>query len=271
MKVDLFIVTYRKDFPYFAHCLRSIGKFCRCFHYLRILVPFEDVGEAEKLVEEFGKEILFPVRVAGYEEKPGKGMVWHMRQILYADTWTDGDWIAHLDPDCIFTDPVTPDDMFIDGKAILRFEPFATIGHRHEAVLLWQNCTQACLPFKVEHETMRAHPEVYHRSTYALARKLVEEKTGHSFDAYILQQENTFPQSFCEHVTLGNVAMVKQPEFYEPVQQRTDRPTPDNKLQQYWSHSPPDVAQHIWVKGVQRNIIPIDMINAILGEKNTVK
>jgi hypothetical protein len=266
MTAEILIVTYARDFRYLPYCLRSIVKFAEGFRAVRLLVPHEDVEGALAIVKQTDAED-FPTQVVGYSERPGKGMLWHMRQIMYADEWSSADIIGHLDADCVFDSPVSPEADWLtpEGKIILRYEPFSSICKRHDAMSRWQDCTQKILPFQVKHETMRAHPEVYHRTTYQLARSLVERKTNIRIDEYILSCENAFPQTFCEHVTLGNVALEKQPNLYEGVYQKSDCPTPDNKVFQAWSHGDPGEPQDLWYKGKQERFVPIEMFNKILG------
>lgn len=267
MTCDILIVTFARDFPYLSYCLKSIDKFVRGINGVYLLVPHEDVDGARAIVNATPKARDFPILVNGYAEKPGKGMLWHMRQILYADTWATADIIAHLDADCVFDSPVSPEKDFLDenGRIILRYEPFTSICKRHDAMARWQECTQRCLPFSVKHETMRGHPEVYNRSTYPLARDLVQRKVNMRIDEYILSCQNEFPQTFCEHVTLGNVAMERQPALYHPFCQVNDTPTPDNKVFQAWSHGPIDQPQDLWYKGKQERFVPKEMFEKILG------
>jgi hypothetical protein len=265
MTCDLFIVTFARDFSYLKYCLLSIAKFVRRFSYLRILVPMEDVAGTEKLVEE-AQFAYLPVKVIGYQEKPGKGMIWHMRQIMHAETFTDGQMIAHLDADCIFIKPTEPTDFLAaDGKIILRYEPFASIGKRHAGMLEWQRCTQACLPFPVKNETMRCHPGVFHRTTYELARKLMEQHTKQPVDDYLLAQRNEFPQTFCEFNTLGNVALERQLDLYLPIRQKGDPTEPPTPIQQFWGHGPITGPQEVWVRGKPNKIVPLQMIESILA------
>jgi hypothetical protein len=260
---DLMIVTFQKDFVYLRHCLLSISKFASGFSGVRLLVPNEDVSEAWALVDKTNTR-KYPVVVDGYEEKPGKGFLWHERQITYADTWSGADVIAHLDSDCIFVEPITPSYFFHDGKIILRYEPFVSICKRHEAMLRWQECCTKCLPFVPKNECMRAHPHVYWRGTYKLTRDAIEKKVKTSVDDYILSCENSFPQTYAEFNTIGNVAMELDGERYHCVRQQDDVPTPPNKLQQFWGHGNIDHSQHIWVKGKQEHIIPIHFIERVL-------
>ncbi len=260
----LLIVTYRKDFPYLEWCLKSIAKFCTGFMELKLLVPHEDATRAREMLTE--SQFPFCTEVVSYEEQPDKGMLLHMVKIMQAHHFTKAQYIAHLDADCLITEPLDAADLFVDGKAILRFEEFKEIIKRHDAMERWRVAVGECLPFSPKFETMRAHPGVFHRDTYELCRELIEKKTNTSMASFILRGPNAFPQEFCEFNTLGNVAMEKQRHLYHPVMQTDDCPTPDNKLQQFWGHGSIKESQHIWVKGKQAHVVPIEFINSVMAK-----
>ena len=191
-------------------------------------------------------------------------MLWHEAQIMYADQCCpSADFIAHIDPDCVFTAPVTPETYIKNGKPILCYERFSNIVLRHPGIATWQNCTTNCLPFPVVYETMRHHPEVYHRGLYAIARQQMWKKTGQYVKDYIRSCRNEFPQTFCEFVTLGNVAMHLFPELYELVEQFSDRITPPKHLQAFWSHGPMYEVQNIWVDGEFKPVVPLEMLTKL--------
>jgi hypothetical protein len=261
MTTQFFTCTCVKDFTWLKYCLRSAVKFAQGFNGFRILVPAEDRVALENLVAEVPGTADLPVICLGADEWPGLGMVWHMNQVMHADEWCpQADFVAHIDPDCVFTEPVTPDTYIKDGKPILRFENFNFIGARHPGVVRWQEATAKCLPFPVHYETMRCHPEVYHRGLYAAARQLMEQKTGQPVPDYIRACRNQFPQGFCEYVTLGNVAMQLFRDQYHLVEQMDDHVTPPNHLQQFWSHGALDQPQDIWVKGEKKTVTAIQML-----------
>lgn len=258
MITAIFIVTYAKDFPFLKYCLRSIDKFATGFTYVGLLVPNQDKGAALLLATENCKNV--PIKIFGGEEWEKKGFLWHMAQIMRADEWCDDvDFIAHFDPDCVFTAPVTPGTFIKDGKPVLQYEKFSSIGHRHPGVLQWQENTQRCLPFDVFYETMRGHPEIYHHALYEEARRKVELKTGLPIDYYIQQGRNGYPQDFCEFVTLGNVAMHDFPNQYTLVD-NSKKPNPDKSdfpVFQAWSHARPDEDVELWIEGVKTRATPI--------------
>ena len=257
----LFLVTYGRDLPYLEFALKSIAKFATGFSKLHVLVPEEDVEKVKPLTY---CGIQFPFKVEGFEEWIGQGMLGHMYQIMMADHWCpDADFIAHIDADIVFIEPVTPEDYIKDGRPYLRYEPFASIGQRHGGVAVWQGVTQKCLPFPVVNETMRAHPGVFHHGLYARAREMMIKRTTMPVFDYLKEQRNEFPQTFCEFNTLGNVAMHEFPDHYNFVEQKTDCPDPPNKLQQFWSHGSIGEPQRIWVKGKEMDIVPIEFIKGL--------
>lgn len=265
MKTTILIVTFQRDFAYLQWCLKSIVKFCKGFS-VQVLVPTPDFAQAEAMVHRGLRDKgLTDATVQSYDEWPELGFLHHMAQIMRADEWClDADFIAHVDADCIFTTPVTPDTYIKDGKPYLRYEYFSKLGRRHPGAAAWQEPTQKCLPFLVTKETMRCHPGVFHRGLYAEARRQIELKVKEPCDDYIKKQRNEFPQTFCEFVTLGNVALHCFPDKYEAVEQTGDRVTPDNHVQQFHSPDPIDRPQSSWVQGAEVQLVPMEFIRQAL-------
>ena len=247
MNVEIFIVSCAKHFDWLDYCLRSIAKFAVGFQRVKVLVPNQDSNAANELCSRVRRKV--DICAVACEEWPAKGMLWHMAEIMHADEWCPtADFILHTDSDCLFTEPVTPEDYFLNGKSILYYERFESIGKQHPDVLRWQQVTQDCVRFPVQFETMRRHPAVHPRKLYRIAREEIERKTGLSCNDYIRAQRNEFPQSFCEFNTLGNVAMQYISEEYALYNTELNE-WPPQKLVQFWSHSPPHIPQKPVFKG----------------------
>lgn len=265
MKVEILVVTFSRDFPYLPWLFRSIAKFCKGF-VVRVLVPTPDYAQADAFIQRYLLDKGIEASVQSYDEWPNLGFLHHMAQIMRADEWCPAaDFIAHMDADCIFTAPVTPETYIKDGKPYMRYEYFSKLGSRHPGAAAWQAPTQACLPFLVTKETMRCHPGVFHRGLYAEARRQMEIKTKESWEDYIKKQRNEFPQTFCEFNTLGNVALHCFPDKYEAVEQTGDRVTPDNHVQQFHSPDPIDRPQSSWVQGAEIQLVPLEFIRKALS------
>lgn len=262
MQCELFVVTHRKDFDYLSWCVRSIEKFATGFAGLTILCPKGQGADSWKAA---GYEKLpFPLTVMEGDEWPDRGKLWQMAQAVRADQWCASEFIAHCDSDCIFTEPVTPEDYFIGGRPILRYEPFDRLVQRVPPVQRWRECTERNLPFAITVETMRAFPIIYHRGLYSRTRELIEQTVNQPCDDYIRAQENSFPQGFCEYNTLGNVALRIFPELYHAAEQTDDVVRPPNKLIQMWSHGPIDQPQPILIDGTHQTIVPIELAKKFL-------
>jgi len=264
MKCEIFYVTYAKDFPWLVYSLRSINKFASGFSGVTIVVPDSDVDELFRLA--IRNLCGIPIICKGGNEWPDKGMMWHEAQICRADEWCpDADFVAHFDPDAVFTEVVTPESFFVEGKPKLQFERFDTIGVRTPGCLKWKEAVEKCLPFECPNETMRGLPHVYHRELYGNIRDVVSRCTMKPFDDYVHSCENSFPQTFCEFNTLGNVAMKHFPDKYHLVD-NGNKPNPnksDFPVQQFWSHGAIDKPQDVWVRGEQKSVVPLEMIKEL--------
>lgn len=235
MTTDIFIVSVAKHFNHLLYALRSIKKYASGFNRTLVLVPTQDIPEARTLVND-GPENM---QLIDFNEWPGKGMVHHMCLIMCADLYSDADFILHFDSDCVFTEPVTPQDYFVDGKPVLMYADFDWLVNTQQANLrMWQEVTINAIGKPVDIETMRRHPAVHYRRLYPLARAEVENHTGIPLMTYIMNGRNEFPQHFAEFVTLGNVAWRHMRSDYSWRDQQTEG-FPPFKLHQAWSHEPP--------------------------------
>lgn len=232
MKSSILIVSYRKDFPYLRYCLRSITKYAKGFDTV-LLVPNQDFDTAVDLV----RQECPPCVVRSGDEWPGKGMLWHMAQEMRAEEHCQGDFIMHMDADCAFMEPVNPESFFVFGKPMLLFESFASMNRKGiDECNKWQVAAQDCLPFKVEHETMRMPCMMYHRALYARARQIVEQKMNLPFDEWMKAGRNEFPQDRVEYNTLGNVAIHEFASDYYLWDLET-HPWPPKRVHQGWGHN----------------------------------
>jgi hypothetical protein len=257
MKTEILIVSCAKHFDWLKYSIRSIVKFATGFNQIKIMIPGDDMTAINPVLAELSSHQGTPIRVGFFEDWPEKGFLRHEHIIMTSDEHCpEADFICHVDSDCLFTEPVTPEDYFEDGKPILYFESFASITRQYPEVGVWQGVTQNCLPFPVLFETMRRHPGVFHRGLYGKAREEMERKTNMSVETYVRQQSNQFPQTFCEFNTLGNVAMQHFGDRYSLKNMEGITTWPPQKLVQFWSHSPPNIPQRPMFKGVPTEATP---------------
>jgi len=258
MNTEIFIVSCAKHFPWLDYALQSINKFASGFSRVTVAIPHT---EMDALVE---RNIDCPSAIVRTgDEWPGKGMLWHMSQIMRSDEWCpDADFILHTDSDCIFTEPFSPDDYFVNGKPVLMHASFKWLINTQQANLeMWQRAVAAAVGWKPSEETMRRHPAVHPRKIYAKARECIEAYTKMPCDDYIKSCENAFPQTFAEFPTLGAVAWRFFRNDYHWIDQQRE-PFPHGKLAQFWGHAPPDQPQEPVVRGKPFRCTPSDLLKA---------
>jgi hypothetical protein len=241
--IDILIVSFAGHFPWLRYALKSIEKFATGFRQVKVLIPSEDLAAMNPILSEFSEHKGIPIRVQCFQDWPGKGFLRHEHVIMCSDEFTDADFVCHIDSDCMFTEPVTPDDYFVNGKPVLVHASFHWLVTEQQANLgMWQVAVERAVGWITTEETMRRHPAVHYRKTYQKARECIEAHTMKPCADYIWACENSFPQSFAEFPTLGAVAWKFFHEDYHWLNQEKGE-WPHGKLTQFWSHSPPEIAQ----------------------------
>ncbi len=245
-KVSIVCITYAADIKWLEYNLRSARKFCRGFSEFVIICPLQEFDQFIGLESRFSTPEL-PVLVKSYLEYPGKGMVHHEAMICYADVFLpESDFILHTDADCIFTEPVTPDEYIKNGKPVLVAQSFERL--KDHGCYQWKAVSEKALGFEITHETMQRHPAVHHHGLYRQVRDRIEDQHKVPFIDFVLRQRNEFPQGFAEFPTLGGYAMRHWNDKYHWVEIGKDSP-PKDKIKQSWSHwarRDPSKAQAIW-------------------------
>lgn len=237
MTTDILIVSYKRDFRYLKYCLRSIVKFCTGFEACKVMVPYPNVDECRKLLD--GWQVgTFPIEYEGFDEWPNLGMVHHMHLIMNSDTLCQGDFVLHTDSDCVFTKPITPESFMVDGKPILYHATFRWLISQQANLSCWQEAVERALGWKPVREFMRRHPAVHYRDVYAKTRKIIEEHHKCSMEWFMKQQRNSFPQSFAEFPTLGEVAWKCFHDQYYWIDQEKNE-VDKSHIYQAWSHREP--------------------------------
>ena len=262
MNVDILVVSCARHYPWLRYCLRSIVRFASGFRQVKILVPVEDCAALSPLLDEVPLDGP-TIRVMPYEDWPGKGFLRHEYAIMCADDFSEADFICHIDSDCMFTEPVTPEDYFVNGKPILVHASYHWLVTEQQANLgMWQVAVERAVGWLPTQETMRRHPAVHYRKTYQKTRECIEAHTGMSCAAYVRAGVNDFPQSVAEFPTLGAVAWKFFHEDYHWLDQEKGE-WPYSKLTQWWSHQSPELPQSPVYKGKPWTGTPEELLKIV--------
>jgi hypothetical protein len=225
-RTDIMIVTYAKDADWLRYCLRSIRKFCTGFGDVIVAYPNKDATLIEPICREYG------ATQKGFDEHSTKGHLHHLVVKCEADLYCpDADYVLHVDSDCVFHEPTTPEDYFVGGKPVMMRERYDRLGTQ----VPWRPVVARALGFNPEYETMRRHPSLYPRTIYAELREHVEAVHHVPFDRYVLAQEMIPCPGFCEFNSLGALAIQSHEGDYHWVDPEHDV-VPANRLRQFYSH-----------------------------------
>ncbi len=185
MTTSILIKSFRKDFAWLSYCLKSIHKFATGFSEIVVIIPDTDDLRltAERLVK-----IKEPGPSAQSVTNHGTGYTYQQVVKMNADKYTTSDFVCHLDSDCIFTRPVTPDDLMVDGKPLWMMTPFMDILPTDNNLYAHQKSITGFSGIEPEFEYMRRHSQVIPRWAYGCFRNYVQERHGMSFEKWALSQ-----------------------------------------------------------------------------------
>jgi hypothetical protein len=170
--VDIFIRSYRADFPWLVYCLRSIAKFAKGFGKVHICVPVTDVDGVPVGTNE---EVHF---VNAWEDD----YLGQQSDKLYADMYCNAPYILCLDSDCIFTKEIRPEDLFVDGKPVWLYEKVPSQDTP------WTQITHDAIGWEPEYEFMRRHPFLFERQALRDFRNYMFNRHNKALNVYIKER-----------------------------------------------------------------------------------
>lgn len=237
--VVLTYVTFARDHDWLIKSLDSFRKYAKGFAGVTIVVPTWDVDQFLHFEKEYSTPAC-PVWIKNFLEYPSKGFVHHLAMKCYADVFSPAaDFILYMDPDCLFSAPVTPDDYFVDGKPVLVIEPYEAIKEIHPGRYHWKSVTEMALKFDCPYEMMCRHPAVHSRKVLRGLRDYMESQHQTPFLDFVLKQKNPFPSDFGEFNTLGAFAYKFHQDEYFFIDRGTKGGSADpiSKVTQLWSYT----------------------------------
>lgn len=126
---------------------------------------------------------------------------------LYADLLTDSDLICHVDSDCIFRRPTTPDDLAPGGVPRIYSRPVEELP-RHWP---WTAPTDEFLGWATTHDFMQCPPFTYPAWLYREVREWSMKTKGVELAEWVLRRP---PRGFSEFNVLGAYAYTKFPQHF---------------------------------------------------------
>lgn len=211
MVVDIFIRSYRGDFPWLAHSLQSIKRHAKGFGRVHLAIPSGDITALPA-----GSEDVHLVN-AWEDDYLGQ-----QNDKLHSDNYCQAPYIMVMDSDCILTHELRPEDLFINGKPVWLYE------HLLVGASPWGPIVEEALGWHPEFEFMRRHPFVFPRQALVDFRQFMLEKHGEEFHMWLKKRPY---RRFSEFNTFGAWAYRHGYDLFE-WRQPSEFPT---WIKQFWS------------------------------------
>jgi len=213
MNCSIFIRTYAKDSAWLSYCLRSIRKFAVGFSEVVVVYPATDPMPP-----------LFPDVKYHPVKEFARGYIAQQIDKMYADTFTDAEYILYIDSDCICTELFSPDRFMKDGKIRLLKRRWEDVGD----AVCWREPTQRALKHS-EFETMACFPIMHSRKLLQRTRLGMQVMHMMRCNDYFASQ-----QAISEFNILGNEAL-NDPDYIADFANPAEDGYP-RICKQHWSH-----------------------------------
>ena len=220
MTVDLFIRSYWKDFDWLQFCLASIAKYCHGFRAVVLVLPHSTRPWLRRL------EVCGDVRVEICRNYRDDYLGQQATKLL-ADTFTDADYVCHVDSDCIFHRPTTPHDLMADGRPRMLKRSSAQLGRHYP----WRKPTEKFLGWSVADDFMQQQPLLFPRWLYPAVRRHAVATHGLDIETYLESQP---PRGFSEYNVLGAFAWARYRDRFAWIDTGGAPPGPA-PCRWYWS------------------------------------
>lgn len=274
MRHQIFISSYRKDFEWLIHCLRSLDRFAHGFLPPVVCVDSSDQTGAMEVIAEAQSNAMVAIR-------DGEGFMRAQISMMEADLLCPEAEIIHLvGSDCLAFRDFTGDLYCHHGKPVVLMNSYAVLAEAHSGACCWRRGVERVLGFEPDYEYMRRLPSVFPAEIFPPMRAHVERLHGKPFADYIVDGNKArrdtseanilgayahrFMFDSCEWVNLDS------PQYtwnYNPAQHPV-------AIGQFWSHGgldrPSDSAfAYQSTTGTHHNSngrTPREIIRDVLGE-----
>lgn len=233
MTHQVFIASYRKDFPWLVHCIDSLDRRSHNFNTPVVAVPESDLQECRALLGD--KAVVKP-----RPDVPGHGFKSAQQAMLEADLYCPADFIYLVGSDCFFYKTFEPQPFFYNQELpIMLVTPYRELAN-HPGVQLWKTCVQNAFGFDPYYEFMRRLPIVYPSGLFGLFRSHIAARHRTTFRSWLAAQDI---KSLSESNLLGAFAHAYYAGMYRWID-TTIAPFEDVGLIQFWSHHPGGIEGH---------------------------
>lgn len=221
MTCDIVIRSYWRDFAWLELCLLAVERYCHGFSEVIVVIP----RRSEPWLR---RRRPLPPRVR-LELCPDYADDYLGQQVskLYADELSEAQFICHLDSDCIFRRPTTPEDLAPGGRPRVVTRPVETLPLHWP----WTRPTTEFLGWSPTHDYLQQPPFTYPRWLYPKIRAWSQREKNVALSDWVLSRP---PRGFSEFNVLAGYAHTRHPDAFEWVRVETMSPN-DRCCEWFWS------------------------------------
>lgn len=225
MITDIFIRSYAGDIQWIPYALKSIHRFVSGIRDIIIVVPGEDCDAFNKLG--LTKEILRTSRLIKFKDP----YLEQQADKLYADLYTDADYILYWDSDTVAITSFSPSALMVQNKPRCLCTAYADlVDENGKAAVPWQSITAKAIGVTPEYEFMRAHPFLIANKYIVEFKRFISRKHGMSLMQYINAQPS---RKFSEFNAIHAWAHAFHPNLFHWIDTKNGVPEPF--VRQFWS------------------------------------
>ncbi len=230
---QVLIASYRRDFIWLKHCLRSLEKFSRDFMSPVIAVPAEDHAECYKLVQQNSIH-------AHVEVWNGPGFGRAQDAMMTGDQLCPhADYVWLLGSDCLATKSFSPADYCdAEGKPIMLYHSWEHMKAHAPEAYFWRAGVEKAFGWESKGEFMRRLPLAYPCAMLAPMREFIAKRHSMPFNGYVWHNVNKV-RNFSESNVMGEWAWRHAQDAYNWIcLDNNPAPAPATGLPitQFWSH-----------------------------------
>lgn len=238
--IDIVIRSYFRDFHWLRLALASIHAFLRGYRQVLLILPESSADRWKESLAPKGLPLQLVTCGDYIDDYLGQQV-----SKLYADEFSDADYLVHVDSDCVFVRPtVVWQDLFREEKPIHIYRNRSI----RPTIDGWRNSISNVLGLDTDREFMITLPAVYPREIYAELRQFVMTRHDLKLSDLVLTRR---PDQFSEFSVLGAYAFEYMQYCFTWIEAETGS-LADWPCIQFWGRgcSPFDIA-HLLPEGLR--------------------
>jgi len=205
MTHQFLVASYKPDFQWLRHNLRSLLRFSKGFLPPAVVVPPEDADYAREVVAQVGYGTVLVKAGPGF----GRAQIVMMSGDLYCPR---ADYIYLTGSDCMAVKPFGPEEYWKDGKPLMLWNTWDHLAAHNAPCMFWRAGVEHALGGTSVGEFMRRLPIVYPKELYPRVRAAIAER-HRDFESYVLHSVNHV-RNFSESDVMGEYAWRHMRDVY---------------------------------------------------------